>query len=244
MAALNDPTDQRSFAEKLLDYTRAWTAAMEEVTAKLQEEQNRSKEDSDLINTMIADARIAIPKGTSVQKFTDDQLWAHPVNSGRTEADIKEKAKNAYRVAEMRLKTEARVAWEMAEQEELLKTAWRSVQIGQAEKAFVDQRVAAWRMHPDLKNMTDEHEAQLRQSASYAWNKAYQAWEKENGGKADGKTDGKTTDTNKPTPKPAPTEQNVKKPEEEDSGSSGFVTFIVVVIILAILGGIAYFLHK
>lgn len=52
-----------------------------------------------MINQMIQDARTAIPKGTSMEKFADDQLWNKP--EGRSEPDIKEKATNAYRVAEM-----------------------------------------------------------------------------------------------------------------------------------------------
>jgi hypothetical protein len=71
---------------------------------------------------MIEDARAAIPKGTSMEKFADDQLWNKP--EGRSEPDIKEKATNAYRVAEMQLKTEVKIAQERAEEEELLKLAW------------------------------------------------------------------------------------------------------------------------
>lgn len=71
---------------------------------------------------MIEDARAAIPRGTSMEKFADDQLWNKP--DGRTEADIKEKATNAYRVAEMQLKTEAKIAQEKADEESILKTAW------------------------------------------------------------------------------------------------------------------------
>lgn len=179
---------------------------------------------------MIEDARAAIPKGTSMEKFADDQLWNKP--AGRTEPDIKEKATNAYRVAEMQLKTEQKIAQEKAEEEELLKLAWQSVSIGQAERAFVDQRMTEWRMHPDLKGMTSDQETELRRHAQWAWNRAYGMWldqQKEI-------DDGKRVDFDDEPPLP--------KPEAESSGGSGFVTFIVVVLILAILGGIAYFLHK
>jgi len=111
-------------------------------------------------------------------------------------------------------------------------------------------------MHPDLAKLDPDHEAALRQHASFAWNKAYQMWQAEQRGVDDGSggntptpNPGKETgdiDT-KPTPKPTPgddTSKSSPEAEDEESGGSGFVTFIVVVIILAILGGIAYFLHK
>jgi len=53
---------------------------------------------------MIDDAKKVIPHGITIDKFSEDQLWIYKVE--RTEADIMEKAKNAYRVANNELKTE------------------------------------------------------------------------------------------------------------------------------------------
>lgn len=133
----------------------------------------------------------------------------------------------------MQLRTEQKIAEEKAEEEELLKTAWLSVTIGQTERAFVDQRVAEWRMHPDLKNMTQDQETTLRQHAALAWNRAYGIW-KDQQREID---EGSRSKVDDDLP-------NIPKKDDEESGGSGFVTFIVVVIILGILGGIAYFLHK
>ena len=45
---------------------------------------------------------------------------------------------------------------EREEEEEIFKTAWQSVKLGQDERTFVNQKVAEWRMHPDLKDMSQD----------------------------------------------------------------------------------------
>lgn len=98
------PGDTRSLGQKLLDASRAWADALQEIADKLKEEQTRSQADKELIDKMIAEAREAVGLGHSIEKFKNDQLWKKP--AGRAEADIVEKAQNAYRTAELQLRRE------------------------------------------------------------------------------------------------------------------------------------------
>lgn len=113
---------------------------------------------------MIDDAKKVIPHGITIDKFSEDQLWIYKVE--RTEADIMEKAKNAYRVANNELKTEHEHQQQLEQEDQLMQQAFDSVKINQSERAFADQRVAVWRMHPNLKDMTAEQELELRKHAA------------------------------------------------------------------------------
>jgi len=42
---------------------------------------------------------------------------------------------------------------EREKEEEIFKTAWESVKLGQDERTFVSQKIAEWKMFPDLKDM-------------------------------------------------------------------------------------------
>lgn len=75
---------------------------------------------------------------------------------GRGETEIRDMAANAYRVAEGQKRTEDKIEDELAQREELVRTAWLSVTIGQAERAFVDQRLAEWKMRPDFETLTQD----------------------------------------------------------------------------------------
>lgn len=77
---------------------------------------------------MVKEARDAISKGTSLEKFKTDQLWKKPASS--TEADITEKATFAYRTSELELRREQLILEEREKEEEIFKTAWESVKLG------------------------------------------------------------------------------------------------------------------
>lgn len=79
--------------------------------------------------------------------------------------------------------------------------------------------------------MTKDHETALRESASFAWNKAYQMWQERQKQMEDDKNKDKPIDPTKPE-------------DTQEGGGHGFVTFIIIVIVLAILGALAYVLHK
>ena len=72
MTKNKSPDDTRDAVTYLRALAAAWTEAWDAIMKKAAEEKGRSKEDSELVEQMIAAARIAIKKGTTIDKFADD----------------------------------------------------------------------------------------------------------------------------------------------------------------------------
>ena len=70
----------------------------------MKEEQERSAADKAEMETLIAAAREAIGKGKSLDQFKKESLWTKPTEE--SEKDRNEKATNAYRDAEIQMRTE------------------------------------------------------------------------------------------------------------------------------------------
>lgn len=55
-----------------------------------------------------------------------------------SESDLIEKARNAYRDAEVEMRTYEKIREEREKEEEIFKTAWESVKLGQDENTFIE----------------------------------------------------------------------------------------------------------
>jgi len=91
--------DGRTLADQIADAGRAWAEAAKQIAAAIEKESGKSSKDKEEMARLVAEAKEAIQAGKSLDEFKNEQLWKKPKDE--PESELVEKAKNAYRDAEL-----------------------------------------------------------------------------------------------------------------------------------------------